>query len=904
MAPWRSHVFVLVLLCAAALTGAAGALHGGLIEWRFSMDRRAPTGTVAVVAIDSRTLDKIGVWPWPRHVYAEILDKLQALGVTEVAFDIDFSARSTPEDDHRFATQLEAFGGAAILPMFKQVVLSGPGGAPIEMTTKPRPDFARHAWVANVNVSPDKDGRVRAYNYDSLVDGEDVPSLAALLSGVGGSGAFMVDFGIKASAIPVVSVIDILENRVPAEDLRDRKVIIGATAIELGDRFAVPVAGILPGVTLQALAAETLIQKRALKATSLATTLIGLALIAALAALLRRRKLSLAAVTAVLVPLSFGLEGVGHLLHVDAAVVLDTAYWQLAIWGYLAAAVLSDLGLRRLVADIAQSKFQSVAVSLGDGIICTDAAGLVSFWNPAAETIFGRSSKEAQRQPFAQFVSEPASLDAVLEGETTSRAIELTGVRQDGSHFPLEIRASGFDAEDGRNHSFVVRDISERREAEARIRFLALHDALTGLPNHNSLREALRERIETAGTAAPFALLTLGIDNFKEVNDRLGHDGGDRLLRDFAERLAARFPAPHYAARLGGDEFAVIVALDNQGLDAAVAAAGALLGDGSRHTLIDGHGFRLSASVGSVRFPEDGDTVDDLLSHAGLALFQAKSTARGGHAAYDVALKDEIERRRAMEERMKRAFDNGEFELYYQPQVRLHDGKLVGAEALLRWHSGPGEIAQPAAFMDVLSRCSVTPHVGAWTLRTACAQAAAWHRAGRDICIGVNLFPIQFAPSLVAEIRRVLEDTGLPPHLLEIEITENILLTEDERTTRLLGDIRALGVRVALDDFGTGFASLTHLKKFPLDRLKIDRSFVTDFGADARDTAIVNAVLAIGAQLGIDTIAEGIEDAACGEALSRAGCGEAQGYHYGRPMPAAQFEALLDLPRQAVPSAA
>jgi diguanylate cyclase (GGDEF)-like protein/PAS domain S-box-containing protein len=904
MAPWRSHAFVVILLCASALTGAAGALQGGLLEWRFSWHRQAPTGTVAVVAIDSRTLDKIGVWPWPRRVYAEILEKLQALGVTEVAFDIDFSARSTPEDDRKFAEQLEAFGGAAILPMFKQAAAPGPAGEPIVATTRPRPEFARHTWLASVNVSPDKDGRVRSYSYDTHVDDEDVPSLAALLSGVGGSGTFMVDFGIRASAIPVVSVIDLLENRIPAERLRDRKVLIGATAIELGDRFAVPVAGILPGVMLQALAAETLIQKRALTATSPAATLIGLGVIVAFAALLRHKKLSLSAITLALLPLSFLVEGAGYLVHGHAAIVVDTSYWLLAIWGYLAAAVLSDLGLRRIVADVAQGKFQSVAVSLGDGIICTDAEGVITFWNPAAETIFGRGSDEALGRPFAQFVSEPAPLQAVLAAEAASSALELTGVRKDGTQVPLEIRASAFDAEDGRNHSFVVRDISERRRTEARIRFLALHDALTGLPNHNSLREALREKIETDGPATHFALLTLGIDNFKEVNDRLGHDGGDRLLRDFAERLAARFPAPHYAARLGGDEFAVIVALDHLGLSAAVAAAGDLLGDGSRHTLIDGHGFRLSASVGSVRFPEDGDTVDDLLSNASLALFQAKSVARGGHAAYDVTLKDEIERRRTMEERLKRAFDNGEFELYYQPQVRLDDRKLVGAEALLRWHSGDGKVAQPAAFMDVLSRCRVTPHVAAWTLRTACRQAAAWHQAGRDICIGVNLFPIQFAPSLVDEIRHVLADTGLPPRLLEIEITENILLTEDERTAALLRDIRALGVRVALDDFGTGFASLTHLKKFPLDRLKIDRSFVTDYGADARDTAIVNAVLAISAQLGIETIAEGIEDAACGEALARAGCGEAQGYYYGRPMPAAQFEAQFDQPPRAMPSAA
>ena len=263
--------------------------------------------------------------------------------------------------------------------------------------------------------------------------------------------------------------------------------------------------------------------------------------------------------------------------------------------------------------------------------------------------------------------------------------------------------------------------------------------------------------------------------------------------------------------------------------------------------------------MGSALFPADGGTVDDLLRHADLALYRAKKSGRALHIRYHYTFKESLERHRVLEADLGRAVEAGELELHYQPQVSLADGMLIGAEALMRWRHKERGLIMPGEFLPVLSNCAMSTAVGEWVLHTACRQAAAWHAAGNSLCIGVNLFPSQFLPELPQRIAMALHDAGLPPHLLEIEITENILLCDDEKTTALLAGIRNLGVRVALDDFGTGFASLTRLKRFPLEPTENRSIFVTRLASDRADTAIVRALIGLSRESGLSTIAEGIE---------------------------------------------
>lgn len=893
MTRWREHVLVVVALAALTVAGALAAMRTALLDWRFTQGQRAPTGQVVVVGIDTASLAAVGVWPWPRSIHAQLLTKLHEAGATEVAFDVDFSSRTNATDDGAFAQALKATGGGAILPVFKQLSRTSDGAGTF-ISTRPLAEFADNAWLGAVNISPDADGRARRYPLGLEIGGDHHPSLASLLAGTPEQSqrSFLLDFAIDIRRIPQVSAIDVLEGR--AGDLSGKKIIIGATAIELGDHFAAPKYGIVAGVELQALAAESGLQGRMLQQTGWPVTLLGLLVIAGLASVVRRRA-SAAQASVLFAAGAITLETGAQAIQAVTPWSIDTTAWLIALLGYTTCIWVRELDVRGVLANVAQRRFQSIAVTLADGVICMESDGRISFWNPAAVSIFAVPPTNAQGRVFAEFIKGgQAALDGALQARgSNDGVVELTGLRADGQEFPLELRSSVWEAEHGRSVSVIVRDITARRRSEARIRHLALHDSLTGLANRSSLRDDIRDRIERADFETRFAVMLLDLDNFKEVNDKLGHDGGDVLLRQFADALRERLPQTACIARLGGDEFALVCDLDRTPLDELVRGIADIFGTGDRYTFVDGRGFLLSASIGSATYPVDGESVDELLSHSDLALYRAKSSGRAQHIAYAPSFKAEVDSRRALEADLRRAHAQGEFVPFFQPQARLADDRIVGVEALIRWIHPERGLVQPGQFLPVLTASPIAADVGYTIMRESCRQGAAWAASGRALRIGVNLFPSQFTQGLPARIAEILEETGLPPRLLEIEITENILLTDDEKTIALLREVRDLGVCVALDDFGTGFASLTHLKRFPLDRLKIDRSFVTTFGSDPADTAIVTAIVGLARDLGLHTISEGIEDAACARLLATTGCNEGQGYHYGRPMSGAECTALF-----------
>lgn len=896
MNKWLAHVFVAIGMLLVLTSGAGRALDTAILDWRFRIHTAAPSGNIAIVSIDAPSIEKLGVWPWPRTIYAQLLDKLRAAGAVDVAFDVDFSSRTTPAADAHLAEALKAFGGSAVLPIFKQIVRGADG--PRAHSSTPLPEFSESAWLAAVNIVPDQ-GIARTYPLGETIDGQWYPSLATMLTGYLGEGShsFTLDFGIDPRRIPTYSVADVLAGRVAAE-LKGKRLIVGATAIELGDRFTVPRYGTIAGVELQALAADAILSRRMLRGTSSVVTGVGLVAIMLLGFVLIRIRSALPA-SLLMLAVAAGIELTAVLLQQNAPVIVQTSFWHVAIAAYIVAFWLHELDLRGLVAAVAQKKFQSVAMALGDGVICTDAKGHITFWNPAAVSIFGCPHHHALGRPVTDFIcfgNASNDVSTQLSRVEDQAALELVGMRADGRTFPLEVRLSSWETESERQYSAIVRDISVRKRDEERIRFLALNDELTGLANRTQLWESIKSRIVSKQT---FAVLLLDLDNFKDVNDALGHEGGDKLLRQFASSLSTLVAPGSLAARLGGDEFAVVTADTGKAFETLLDAIARIFGAGERLTYVDGRAFSLSASIGSACYPEDGGTVDELLSHADIALYRAKNAGGARHVGYDASFKVEIDRQRTIEVELRSALKQGELLLHYQAQTKLENGTMVGVEALLRWQHPKHGLLAPGEFLPILEASNVACVAGEWILRTACRQGATWLAQGHPLSIGVNLFPCQFTPQLPSLIASILADTGLPAHLLEIEITENILLSNDDHTVRLLADIRKLGVRVALDDFGTGYASLTYLKRFPLDRLKIDRSFVTDFGSDATDTAIVTAIVGLSRQIGLSTIAEGIEDARCERMLRMLGCDEGQGYFYGRPMCAADIDARLSATGQA-----
>jgi diguanylate cyclase (GGDEF)-like protein len=384
----------------------------------------------------------------------------------------------------------------------------------------------------------------------------------------------------------------------------------------------------------------------------------------------------------------------------------------------------------------------------------------------------------------------------------------------------------------------------------------------------------------------------LDLDNFKELNDTFGHTFGDKVLCAISERLLTLAGPQDMVARLGGDEFALVLVGDCRERTEAVcqrirSIAQAPLNVMSRQ--ID-----VRATVGVAFYPELANTVDELFANADLALYRAKKSAVGETIIFQKEYRAEFEAKLSLEAELQRAFRQEEFELFYQPQVDLQTSKIIGAEALIRWRHPVRGMVSPSEFLPVLNQTPLAFEVGNWVMRTACDQAAAWCQAGREMRVGVNLSPAQVqSADLQHSVATALTSSGLRPGLLELEVTEDNLLANESQALSVIAGLRALGVRTAFDDFGTGYASLSHLKKLRLDVIKIDRSFVMELNASAADRAIVEAIVSLGQQLGLSIIAEGIEDEIAADILRQLGCQEAQGYYFGRPMPASDFSALL-----------
>jgi diguanylate cyclase (GGDEF)-like protein len=430
---------------------------------------------------------------------------------------------------------------------------------------------------------------------------------------------------------------------------------------------------------------------------------------------------------------------------------------------------------------------------------------------------------------------------------------------------------------------------------------LASEDPLTGLLNRRGFRSALleiqdEERVD-AGAPGPYApgqveyaILFLDLDRFKVINDTLGHRIGDLLLQETANRLRAALRTTDVLARLGGDEFAVIAryvktrsALD----DLANSLTSAI----REPFELGGYQVRTTISIGLAISPMDGENADDLVVAADLALYAAKERNRDGHQFYQASMSKELTDRRQIEVDLREAIDHNELELYYQPIVNLHDNKITGFEALARWNHRTKGFVPPADFIPVAEDTGLMTRLGEWALTEACGKIA---RLPGDATIAVNLSPVQFSsPELVDVVQRALAASGLPPRRLELEITERLLMENSERTLSMLRRLRELGVRIALDDFGTGYSALSYLRKFPLDKIKIDRSFITDIATRSDQVAIVQAVLSIARALGMTVTAEGVETTIQKEFLQALGCDNAQGFLFGRPVPYDEVAKLL-----------
>lgn len=570
----------------------------------------------------------------------------------------------------------------------------------------------------------------------------------------------------------------------------------------------------------------------------------------------------------------------------------------------LLARVRTHLALRQAQHGLRDSELRHRRLfeTAGDGILVLDCEeGTVHDLNSqCAQMLDVRPAEVRGRR-----LEDIAILDRFGGGAAMVDALRATGQikwdewswdKTDGTAVSVEVVGTTYRAGARLLAQCTFRDILARKEAEARVRYLALHDALTGLPNRTLLLDRLNQAMAHARRdQTQVALLLLDLDHFKNINDSLGHLVGDGLLEEVSKRIRSVLRETDTPARLGGDEF-VVAASGLTDVADAEGLAQRILEALKPAATIQGHSLRIGTSIGIAMYPGDGDNPAALLQAADTAMYQAKKKGRGAYRLFTRDLSMAAERWHTLSNDLHGACERGEFVLHYQPQYCLDKSRITGVEALIRWHHPTEGMVQPGLFIPLLEEHGKMVEVGRWVLRTACAQNMAWQKQGLPaVRVAVNLSAQQFyRGDIVRTVREALDDTGLKPEWLELELTESLTLDDTEATMRIMTDLKAMGVKLSLDDFGTGWSSLGYLKRFPLDRIKIDRSFVRDMMNDHSTAAIVHSILDLARQLDLDCVAEGVETEEQLDHLREERCPGIQGFLLSRAIHGDEIPGLLN----------
>jgi diguanylate cyclase (GGDEF)-like protein/PAS domain S-box-containing protein len=506
------------------------------------------------------------------------------------------------------------------------------------------------------------------------------------------------------------------------------------------------------------------------------------------------------------------------------------------------------------------------------------------------EDLLGKTISDVLPPDAAEIVFS-ALQEAQEEGFSSGKQLELE-LSHGTFWFELSVSRKPVDSLPDPHFIVLARDITERKASEQRIINLAHYDSLTKLPNRALLADRMKVAINRAARQSTrLAVLFVDLDRFKPINDSLGHEVGDKLLKVVAERMQDAVRSVDTVSRVGGDEFVVLLS-EIETSEAAARVAEKLINTLSQPFEIEEHELSVTASVGICIYPDNGTDANILLRNADASMYSAKEAGRNRYQFYSEDMTVRAIERLSLERDLRSAVERGELFLVYQPQIELATGRIIGAEVLMRWHQPQQGLISPLRFIPVAEDSGLILTIGEWALQESCRQARLWHNRGLlDICISVNVSVVQFRQTdFVHVIERALKDSGLPPERLELELTESVVMQAADPAVEKLRSLDALGVKVAIDDFGTGYSSLSYLRQFTVDRLKIDRSFVHDLPGNNDAEAIAAAIVAMGLSLGLRIIAEGIETEAQAEFLQRISCKEGQGYLYARPMAIDEFE--------------
>jgi diguanylate cyclase (GGDEF)-like protein/PAS domain S-box-containing protein len=546
--------------------------------------------------------------------------------------------------------------------------------------------------------------------------------------------------------------------------------------------------------------------------------------------------------------------------------------------------------------------------SIGDAVLCTDLAGKVTYLNLVAETMTGWARADASGQPLAEVfriidgVTRQSAPDPMQMAVEQNRTVGLTPncilVRRDGFESAIEDSAAPIHDRAGRIVGAVIvfHDVTKARAIAREMTHSAQHDPLTNLPNRVLLNDRIAQSISLAHRGnRGLAVIFLDLDRFKFVNDSLGHAAGDELLLSVSKRLLNGLRSCDTVSRQGGDEFVIVLSGVASGEDVATSAK-KILGLVNAPHLIAGQNLHIDCSIGISLYPTDGTDGETLIKNADTAMYYAKERGRNNFHFYVAAMNAKSVERQTLESGLRNALEREEFFLNYQSKVSLESGELTGVEALLRWKHPTRGLIPPCQFVPIAEDSGLIVSIGRWVLRAACIQARAWQHAGRPrLPIAVNVSALELRdPAFVDGVRAILLQTGLEAQLLEIELTEGLLVEDSGSTSAVFRELKEMGISLAVDDFGTGHSSLSYLRQFPINILKIDRSFVGQIAADTEDSKIINAIIGMAKSLDYVVVAEGIETSAQKTYLQAQGCAQGQGYLFSRPLSADRFARLLE----------
>jgi diguanylate cyclase (GGDEF)-like protein/PAS domain S-box-containing protein len=547
--------------------------------------------------------------------------------------------------------------------------------------------------------------------------------------------------------------------------------------------------------------------------------------------------------------------------------------------------------------------------SIGDAVLCTDISGSITYLNFVAESMTGWCREEATGKRLAEVfriidgptrkpARDPMEM-AVEQNRTVGLTVNCVLIRRDGFESAIEDSAAPIHDRAGHVTGAVIvfHDVSAARAMSDQMTHSAQHDVVTNLPNRLLLNDRITQSISLARRQKrPIALIFLDLDRFKNINDSLGHATGDKLLQSVSKRLLAGVRGSDTVSRQGGDEFVILLSEITHPEDAATSAKKLLHSLRAPHS-IGGQELHINGSIGISVYPKNGEDAETLIKNADTAMYHAKESGRDNFQFFTADMNLKAVERQSLEGSLRRALEREEFLLHYQPEVNLDTGEITGVEALIRWQQPDRGLIAPSQFVPVAEDCGLIVHIGRWVLREACRQARAWQNAGLPpLPIAVNVSAVEFRDKgFVEGVRAILSETGLQARYLELELTERVLMQDAESTASVLQELKMMGVHLAVDDFGTGYSSLSYLRQFPIDVLKIDRSFVHRITADPDDSSIVSAIIHMGKSLKHRVIAEGIETQEEMAYLQTQRCTEGQGYLFSRPLCAAQFAHLLEM---------